>query len=267
MSESPRVDRRRFLQIASLTTVGLVAGCSDSPVELSPTLVPLPRFPGGRLSVTPTTPTQSATPGLQPLGLASPRDGLRYVPSSYSPDKPIPLLVLLHGAAGNSANWFGSYDERAEEAGCAVLAIDSRDTEWDLIAAAAYGDDLAFLETALTDTFDRVAIDPTRMAIGGFSIGASYALGVGLTNGDLFGHVIAYAPVEFFGVDQHGMPRVFVSHGRRDPAPIELSSRPFVAQLRAAGYEVEFVEFDGGHAVPQRISDRAFDWLAETWDR
>ena len=51
-----------------------------------------------------------------------------------------------------------------------------------------YGSDIAFIDRALAQIFNRNAIDPSKVAIAGFSDGASYALSVGLTNGDLFTH-------------------------------------------------------------------------------
>jgi hypothetical protein len=42
--------------------------------------------------------TEDAKTGMQPLGLGSDRDGFIYIPTTYSPEKPTPLLVLLHGA-------------------------------------------------------------------------------------------------------------------------------------------------------------------------
>lgn len=260
------LSRRQFLLMTGAAAWTMTSGCETATAP-APALIPLPRSPGGRLSVSPKLPTRSISKGLQPLGLQSPRDGRIYVPSSYSPGNPLPLLVLFHGKAGASDNWFGSYGDRAEAAGIVMLAVDSRGSDWDLVTGGSYAADLAFLDLALAEVFDRVAIDATRIGIAGFSTGASYSLGVGLTNGDFFSRVVAYTPLEMSGVDAHGTPGVFVSHGRQDAVPIDLSSRPFVNALRAAGYDVEFVEFDGGHSVPQRISDRAFEWLVAGWSR
>ena len=256
--------RREFVRTASVLAAGAALGCREAATEPR-VLVPLPRSPGGRLTATPTAPQLSVATGLQALNIGASRDGQLFVPSTYSPSRPIPLLVLFHGAGGVSANWFGSYDDRGEAAGYAMLAIDSRSFDWDLVASGSYSYDLAFLDQALAHTFNRVAVDPKRIAVAGFSTGAAYALGIGLTNGDLFSNVISYTPVEMSGIDAHGTPRVFISHGRGDALPIDLAARPFVGQLRAAGYDVTLVEFDGGHIVPQRISDRAFEWLDETW--
>ena len=64
---------------------------------------------------------------------------------------------------------------------------------WDLIAQRAFGPDVAHLDRVLDAVVDRVDVDTDRMAVGGVSDGASYALSIGLTNGDVFGTVIASA--------------------------------------------------------------------------
>jgi predicted esterase len=85
------------------------------------------------------------------------------------------------------------------------------------------------------------AIDPARVAIGGFSDGASYALSLGLTNGDLFSHVLAFSPGFMAPAGQEGSPRIFVSHGTRDAVlPIDRCSRRIVPTLRRAGYDVAY---------------------------
>ena len=60
----------------------------------------------------------------------------------------------------------------------------------------------------------------------GFSDGASYALSIGLANGDLFGHVLAWSPGFVAPPEFVGRPRVFVSHGTDDRVlPIDRCSR------------------------------------------
>jgi hypothetical protein len=77
--------------------------------------------PSARLSIPATAPTRSATTGLQPLRLGGGRDGVLYVPTSYVPGEPLPLLILLHGAGGGANDWFGSYAQRAEDARFVML--------------------------------------------------------------------------------------------------------------------------------------------------
>jgi len=59
----------------------------------------------GRLLARPTQRIEEAMPtGLHPLGLNGTRDGLLYVPESYQPDRPAPLVLMLHGAGGTARN-------------------------------------------------------------------------------------------------------------------------------------------------------------------
>jgi predicted esterase len=58
----------------------------------------------------------------------------------------------------------------------------------------SYGPDVDFINRSLQYVFDRYTVDPARLGIAGFSDGASYALSLGLPNGDLFSHIIAFSP-------------------------------------------------------------------------
>src|SRR5207247_1244714 len=94
---------------------------------------------------------------------------------------PLPLLVLLHGAGGSGAGVLRRVGAAADQAGVAVLAPDSRDSTWDGIRSG-FGPDVAFIDRALARVFDVVAVDRDRIAVGGFSDGATYALALGLVN-------------------------------------------------------------------------------------
>jgi hypothetical protein len=80
-----------------------------------------------------------------------------------------------------------------EEAGLPMLFVDSRGQTWDGIRGG-FGPDVDFLDGALEKVFGMVAVDPTRLALGGFSDGATYALSLGLVNGDLFPRIVAFSP-------------------------------------------------------------------------
>ena len=100
------------------------------------------------------------------------------------------------------------------------------------------------------------------MAVGGYSDGGSYALSLGLTNGDLFPHVLAFSPGFLMPAGRTGSPRVFVSHGTGDGwLPIGRTSRRIVPQLERAGYAVRYREFEGGHVVPPAVAAEAARWL------
>jgi phospholipase/carboxylesterase len=217
---------------------------------------------GARLSARPGTPSAAVTPGEQSLSLGDGRDGLLYVPASYAAAKPAGLVLMLHGATGSARGALRPFRELADDAGLVLLAPESRGTTWDAIRAD-YGPDIAFIDRALAWVFQRVAVDPDRLTIEGFSDGATYALGVGLTNGDLFPRVIAFSPGFILPVEPHARPHVFISHGTRDQIlPIEQCSRRIVPQLERSRYDVEYREFDGPHTVPPEIAKDAIAWMA-----
>jgi len=215
----------------------------------------------GRLLARPTQPTGTAPSGLQPLGLSTERDGFLYVPKNYQASRPAPLVVMLHGAGGDARGGLSPFQNLADATGLILLAPASHGRTWDVLVGG-YGPDIALIDQALAQTFSRYAVDPTRIAMEGFSDGASYALSVGITNGDLFSHVIAFSPGFMRPASQVGEPRLFISHGTRDSVlPIDPCSRKIVPQVRGAGYDVVYREFDGPHTIPPAIIDSALEWF------
>ena len=194
--------------------------------------------------------------------LGAARESYLYVPVGYRTERSAPLVLLLHGAGGHARQGLELLRNLADATGIILLAPASRERTWDLLVGRRYGPDATMIDRALEQTFSRYAIDPARLAIGGFSDGASYALSLGITNGDLFTHVLAFSPGFMAPAGRGGSPRVFVSHGTRDGVlPIERCSRKIVPQLEGAGYEVRYREFDGGHTIPPGIALEAVRWF------
>ncbi len=216
----------------------------------------------GRLSARPQEAAVAGAPrGLRPLELTRDRDALVYVPAGYRPDRWAPLVVALHGANGNARGAIRSLQSHADDSGFILVAPSSRGRTWDVLVHE-FGPDVDILDRALQKTFARYKVDPNRLAISGFSDGASYALSLGLTNGDFFTHVIAFSPGFAAPDRRRGSPRLFISHGRRDSVlPIDRTSREVVPVVRRWGYDVTYREFDGGHLAPEPIIDEAVTWF------
>jgi phospholipase/carboxylesterase len=195
--------------------------------------------------------------GRHPLGLDGRRDGAFLVPAGLDPAKPAPLIVALHGAGGIATQMLDLLAVQAERQGMIVLAPESRGSTWDVLTGG-YGPDVAFIDRALTKIFQLHPIDPSRVALSGFSDGASYALSLGVINGELFDHILAFSPGFMAPTSTADTPRIFISHGVHDEVlPIDPCSRRIVPALRQAGYDVEYHEFDGGHVVPPEMVERA----------
>jgi len=198
----------------------------------------------------------SAKPGRHPLGLDGKRDGAFLVPNGLDSTKPAPLIVALHGAGGMATHILDLVATQAERYGIIVLAPESRGPTWDVIRGG-YGPDVAFIDRALAKVFELHPVDPARIAVSGFSDGASYALSLGVINGDLFDHILAFSPGFLVPTTTADTPRIFISHGIHDEVlPIDPCSRRIVPALRRAGYDVDYHEFDGGHVVPPDLLER-----------
>jgi len=215
----------------------------------------------GRLTARPRNGVKTSATGEIKLGLDSERDAVLQIPKNAG-QRPLPLFVMLHGATQSSDEMFWYLGSTHEEAGIAVLAPNSRDTTWDAIRGG-FGADVAFLNRALEHVFARLPVDPARLAIGGFSDGASYALSLGIANGDLFPRIVACSPGFVLPTSPTGRPRMFVSHGLADQIlPIDQCSRVIVPRLRAMGYEVTFREFEGRHEMPAAIVREGLQWMS-----
>lgn len=255
LNDSTAITRREALRRTTFGALALTTSACLGSTE--------PRASGdGRLTARVTAPTTTTAPGIYPIGLSSPRDGLFYVPTSYNPDTPAPLALVLHGAGQDSSELLTPMRPLADTAGLVLVAPDSRDRTWDAILGS-FSSDVAFIDRALKLAFARVRVDATRVRIVGFSDGASYSLTLGIINGDFFSRVAAFSPGFIVNGPVNGKPKIFITHGTRDTVlPIDQTSRQLVPQLKNAGYDVEYHEFDGGHGVPPDLLAQATTWAA-----
>lgn len=204
-------------------------------------------------------PDAAPLPGTQPLDLPGARPGsVLFIPAGLRPRRPLPLLLMLHGAGGLGEDMLAAIRRQAGQAGVAVLAPTSTGVSWDVIHGQ-YGPDVANIDQALRQAFAALPVDPGRIGIGGFSDGASYALSLGLTNGALFSDILAFSPGFQVSTRNEDAPRIFIAHGVADPVlPVDRCSRRLVPRLQQVGYDLDYHEFDGGHEIPPDMLEFAF---------
>ncbi|VVE61750.1 esterase [Pandoraea captiosa] len=201
------------------------------------------------------------TPGRNALGLSETRDAVLYVPADLPTDRPVPLFVMFHGAGGYPEKVLPFIESHADRHKFLVLAPHSTFPTWDIVIGGN-GPDLERLQAALRQVSASYAIDPQRVAFAGFSDGASYALSIGVTNGDIASHVIAFSGGFMSIFVQEGQPQIFIAHGRIDEQlPIATSGRQNANKLKAAGYDVRYVEFDGLHIIEPGVVAQAIDFF------
>ncbi|USX15543.1 thioesterase [Oxalobacteraceae bacterium OTU3CAMAD1] len=197
-------------------------------------------------------------PGRHTLAFANGRQAILHVPAPIdgAPARPLQLIVLLHGVRQLLGGADDSAIAHAQRHGALLLIPRSLTDSWDVIRGG-YGPDLAFLDRVLAWTMRRYSVDPDALVIGGFSDGASYALSVGLMNGDLFSDIVAFSPGFMKPMRRVGRPRVFVAHGSGDEVLPVTQGRAIANQLAREDYEVQYTEFDGAHVVPAPVAREA----------
>jgi phospholipase/carboxylesterase len=252
------MDRREALQRTAQVLAGTVfAGCLDrdqtgAVQEVEP-----------RLLARPGTPTATADKGLGWIGDVG-QAGMYYVPLNASQVDAMPLLVFLHGAGRRVESVMTSLTPAAESAGVMLLAPLSSEGTWDAIVGS-FGPDIARLNATLAWAFERWRIDGQRIALSGFSDGATYSLAIGRANGDLFSQVVAFSPGFLITVDPLGQPPILVTHGTEDNVlPYQTTAQVIVPELERLGYNVDFRTFNGGHAVPVEVANEVIQELGST---
>jgi poly(3-hydroxybutyrate) depolymerase len=189
------------------------------------------------------------------------RDGTLYVPKSYKPGTAMPLVMMLHGFSGG-----GDSQRRlfalADELGFIVVAPESRDITWGK-EAPGFDDDVRYLGAAFRRVGSLVNVDFDKVALGGQSDGAGYALTMGLAYGDTFNHLLIFAGGGLIEpIRRKGKPRIFIAHGVKDTTfPIDISARKNLAQLKREGYDVTYREHDGGHGTPPEVVREGILWF------
>lgn len=212
----------------------------------------------GRLSALASQSSAGAVPqsGVYDLTCPDGREIPLLVPIGIRSGERIPLLIVLHGAAGVDGGLEEIAMRWAAANGVLALAPRSADMTWDILRGG-YGQDLAAIDALLYQVTWDYAVDPQRVALAGFSDGASYALSVGLSNGDLFSDVMAFSPG--FAIPRRcGQPRIVIAHGSDDPVLPPICGRGLAERLAGDGYDVRYEEFAGGHSVRRDIAVAAF---------
>lgn len=216
----------------------------------------------GQLRFAPHAPVRAVATGMTALRLGGARDGFLYVPITNDAKHLQPLLVLLHGAT-QRAQLFERVMPVAESLGVVLVVPESRGTTWDAIRGD-FGPDVEFIDSAIMRAFDRAYIDKCKVAIGGFSDGASYALSLGVRNANLVHGAVAFSPGFLIPPTRMQVLPVFIRHGTQDDIlPIDRASRSLVSTLRSAGFDVNYREFNGPHMMRTQDVHSAMEWTTE----
>mgnify|MGYP000853983478 CR=1 FL=1 len=158
------------------------------------------------------------------------RSYIVYAPPSYEPTAPTPVVVLLHGRPGSSADMAAISQMNAVADRHGFLAVYPQGVDnqwavqWDLVGQRSVvpQDDVGFLESLMQDLARDFNIDRSRMYIGGFSNGGLMTHRMACSASDTFA---AFAPVgaalyvEVAEICRGGRPApILIINGTADPS-------------------------------------------------
>ncbi len=181
---------------------------------------------------------------------AAPRD-LVYVPPSCEGARPCPLAVLLTWLGAPSSQLMDWVRPMANQYG--IILLVSTPSQWNV----------APLDAALTETVQRFAIDPGKIALIGRRGSGEFGMRVGLANADVFGRVVSISA---------RIPLVSTSPGNKKPECLLVrgyleGSGLFEAarDLRHKGYPVATFLSLRRAELQMEEYDYIGHWLHKTW--
>lgn len=208
-----------------------------------------------------------------------------HLPPDFDPSKSYPLVIGLHGN-GSNCEEFAPIWGMLEKPQILFVAPESPyaypptlDTR-----RIGYTWGLPTRDKALWESVDPLVADNMKQIVEemgekykisgayllGHSQGAAFAYLAAVRHPDLFKGVIALAgifPEEQITAEENARAskkvRLFIGHGKQDPAVAFADGIKYRDLLVRLGYDVTFAEFQGGHHVDPATLRQAVAWIAK----
>jgi polyhydroxybutyrate depolymerase len=242
------------------STTSVRATTTDVPATTS---VPAPTsVPATTADATTTTPTASPT---------AERPYEVFVPSSYTPAEPMPLVLLLHGHTANGVVQEGyfQFGPLAEERGFLYVHPDGLvgadgHTYWnatDACCGRGHGDadDVGYLMAIVDEVSTQYNVDPQRIFLAGHSNGGFMSYRMACEHAETFAAIASLAGATF-GAESDCVPSEPVSvlqiHGTADPiVPFTATDFLGAAMPGAQGSVDLWAGYNGCAGEPVSVGD------------
>jgi phospholipase/carboxylesterase len=188
-----------------------------------------------------------------------------YVPEDYTPERPWPLVMALHGGGGNGRSFLWSWLRDARGQGAILIAPTAVGGTW---ALSGPDGDTPNLARILDGARAGWTIDPDRILLTGMSDGGTFTYVSGLEAGSPFTHLAPVSASFHPMIAQMADPErmrdlpIYLVHGALDWMFSVDVARGAQAALSAAGAKVTYREIaDLSHAYPREENPAILDWL------
>jgi phospholipase/carboxylesterase len=210
-------------------------------------------------------------------------DHLKFItvePNGFEPDRPYPLVVLLHGFGahmGDLAGLASAIDSRGY-----IYAFPNAPISMDMglggenfvgapLGGDGAGEALVHADRLVGGFLEEVMAmyppPPGKAILGGFSQGGMMAYRNGLPHPDRFAGIAALSSVVIGKRDiedrlpEHSSQAVFASHGTDDNMISVTDARQGIEFLRSKGYDPEYNEYSMGHEVSLEVISDLTVWV------
>ncbi len=199
-------------------------------------------------------------------------DHTLYIPEDYSPQRPMPLIVALHGGYGQGSEYVWTWMRSARSRRWALLAPKSWGNTWEMTLNSS---DARSVLTMIDEVAREYPIDPARVYLSGLSDGGIFTYILGLEHHERFRGIAPVAGALHLAADpllRAGRGKdtpIFVVHGVHDFIFPVTFTRQTTELLRGIGYNVKYDELpEWGHAFPYSINERLVaPWLDSLPDK
>ncbi len=188
-----------------------------------------------------------------------------YVPEDYTPDRPWPLVMALHGGGGNGRSFLWSWLRDARGQGAILIAPTAVGQTWALSGPDGDTPNLARILDLARRGWN---LDERRLLLTGMSDGGTFTYVSGLEADSPFTHLApvsaSFHPMIAQMADAERMRDlpIYLVHGALDwMFPVDVA-RGANEALTAAGADVTYREIaDLSHAYPREENPAILDWL------
>jgi poly(3-hydroxybutyrate) depolymerase len=198
-----------------------------------------------------------------------------YLPLKYDASRKYPLIVLLHGAGGDESDFLEGYAQQfpklADAHGYILASVSGRGPVTGYAKANGSEQDVIDVMDIVKS---RYSVDPSRIYLGGHSMGGGGTWRVGGVYADRFAGLIPIAGTNsavLAGLDawvKRKMP-VMIVCGEKDALVAVAGCREVAEKAKAAGAPVHYAEYAAGDhlSVVAMAAPDIFTWLDEQQHR